>query len=62
MMHHGDICGTDAELVFRSGFISAGHFADGIKELRDQGCDVIVDDITYITEPFFTDGVIAKSG
>ena len=51
----------DADLVFRSGFVSAGHFADGIRELRDVGCNIIVDDITYITEPFFKDGVIAKA-
>ncbi|MBK9412202.1 MAG: hypothetical protein IPN61_02060 [Bacteroidetes bacterium] len=47
--------------MFRSGFISAGNFADGIKSLRDSGCKVIVDDITYITEPFFRDGVIAQA-
>jgi len=51
----------EATLYFKSGFISAGNFADGIKELRDLGCDVIVDDITYITEPFFRDGVIAQA-
>ena len=51
----------NAELMFRSGFISAGNFADGIKALRDSGCKVIVDDITYITEPFFRDGVIAQA-
>ncbi len=31
------------------------------RQLRDEGCDVIVDDITYITEPFFKDGVIAQA-
>ena len=51
----------DAALYFRSGFKSADDFADGIKALRDSGCNVIVDDITYITEPFFNDGVIAKA-
>ena len=51
----------DAELYFRSGFISAGNFAEGIKVLRDSGCNVIVDDITYLTEPFFSDGVVAKA-
>ena len=38
----------NAQLYFKSGFISAGNFADGIKELRDLGCKVIVDDITYM--------------
>lgn len=31
----------------------------GIRQLRDAGCDVIVDDVTFITEPFFRDGVVA---
>ncbi len=51
----------DAALYFRTGFNSADDFAEGIKALRDSGCNVIVDDITYITEPFFNDGVIAKA-
>jgi hypothetical protein len=50
-----------AKLAFKTGFISAGDFAEGIKMLADEGCKVIVDDITYITEPFFTDGVVAKA-
>jgi len=29
--------------------------------LRDSGCDVIADDVTYITEPFMLDGVIAQA-
>ncbi|MFM9008955.1 MAG: LamG-like jellyroll fold domain-containing protein, partial [Bacteroidota bacterium] len=49
----------DAELAFRSGFISAGDFAEAIRELRDADCDIIVDDVTYITEPFFQDGLVA---
>ena len=51
----------DADLMFRTGFISSGNFADGIRALRDSGCDIIVDDISYITEPFFTDGVISQA-
>ncbi|HRH35924.1 MAG TPA: hypothetical protein PKY12_12745, partial [Catalimonadaceae bacterium] len=51
----------NAELLFRTGFVSAGNFAKGIKTLRDSGCKVIVDDITYFTEPFFKDGVIAQA-
>ncbi len=50
-----------AELLFRTGFISAGDFAKGITDLRDSGCNVIVDDITYITEPFLKDGVAANA-
>ena len=40
-----------SKLAFRTGFISAGNFAQGIKELKQDNCDVIVDDITYITAP-----------
>jgi subtilisin family serine protease len=50
-----------ADLAFRTGFISAKDFADGINELKDAGCDIIVDDITYITEPFFQDGIVAQA-
>jgi hypothetical protein len=50
-----------ADLYFRTGFISAGDFATGIQELKQAGCNIIVDDITYITEPFLKDGVIANA-
>ncbi len=54
-----------ANLAFRTGFLSAGDFAKGIQELADPNlsggrCDVIVDDLSYITEPFLKDGVVAK--
>ncbi len=48
-----------AQLAFRTGFISSGDMAEGIQELVDAGCDIIVDDISYVTEPFFTDGTLA---
>ncbi|MFM7196169.1 MAG: S8 family peptidase, partial [Bacteroidota bacterium] len=50
-----------AALAFRTGFITAGDFARGIRELQQAGCDVIVDDITYPTEPFFRDGKVARA-
>ncbi|HUP11877.1 MAG TPA: S8 family serine peptidase [Niastella sp.] len=50
-----------AALAFRTGFISAGDFAQGIGELNTAGCKIIVDDITYVTEPYFKDGVVAKA-
>ncbi len=50
-----------ASLAFRTGFLTAGDFAVGINQLRDDSCDVIVDDITFITEPFFQDGVVAQT-
>ena len=43
-----------ADLFFRRGFISEGNFAKGITELDTAyHCDVIIDDIIYLTEPFF---------
>ena len=50
-----------AELYFRTGFLTAGDFATGIKQLTTAGCKVIVDDLTYLTEPFLKDGVVAKA-
>ena len=50
-----------AELYFRTGFLTAGDFAAGIKDLSNNGCNVIVDDLTYLTEPFLQDGVVAKA-
>ena len=50
-----------AKLVFRTGFLGEQDMAEGIRELAAEGCDIIVDDLSYITEPFFTDGVISKA-
>ena len=50
-----------SELAFRTAFNGATDFAQGIIELKDAGCDVIVDDVTYISEPFFRDGAIAQA-
>ncbi|MEP7109841.1 MAG: MBG domain-containing protein [Ferruginibacter sp.] len=50
-----------AELYFRTGFLSAGDFAIGIDELNQAGCNIIVDDVTFITEPFLKDGVVANA-
>jgi hypothetical protein len=50
-----------ADLAFRTAFISATDFATGIGELVDAGIDVIVDDIGYLDQPFFQDGIIAQA-
>ena len=47
--------------AFRTGFLTAGDFAQGIRELGADNCNVIVDDITYITEPFFKSGVVESA-
>lgn len=50
-----------ANLAFRTGFVSSVDFAAGIIALNNDTCDVIVDDITYISEPFFRDGIVAQA-
>lgn len=53
-----------ADLAFHTGFVSPGNFAEGILALTNADCDIIVDDITYITEPFFNDtnqGVVEQA-
>ncbi|MDQ6903159.1 MAG: S8 family serine peptidase, partial [Bacteroidota bacterium] len=50
-----------AQLGFRTGFVSAGDFAQGIRQFQQNNYNVIVDDVTYITEPFFTDGTVAQA-
>ena len=50
-----------ANLAFRTGYISPVDMAAGIVELADNGCNIIVDDINYITEPFFSDGIISNA-
>ena len=47
-----------SKLAFRTGFLTPGDFAVGIRQLADSACDVIIDDITFITEPFFKPGVV----
>lgn len=52
-----------ANLIFRTGTISPLDFALGIKQLASPpyNANVIVDDITYLTEPFLTDGLVAQA-
>ena len=50
-----------AELAFHTAFTGQAEFAQGIIDLADADCDVIVDDVGYFAEPFFQDGVIAQA-
>jgi hypothetical protein len=50
-----------ASLAFYSGDYSESNFANGITALTNAGCNIIVDDLTYLDEPFFQDGVIAQA-
>jgi hypothetical protein len=50
-----------AALEFRTGYISPADMADGIRQLATDGCKIIVDDITYPTEPFYQDGIVSNA-
>ena len=50
-----------AELAFRTGYLGEQDMALGIRELADAGAHIIVDDLSYITEPFFRDGIISQT-
>ena len=51
-----------AELFFATASASPASFAQNIRNLRFvSGCDVIVDDVGFTTEPVFQDGMIAQA-
>ena len=54
-----------AKLCYATAFISEVSFANNIRRLADQqgacGADVIVDDIGYYDEPFFSDGIVSEA-
>jgi len=50
-----------ASLAFHTATASPRQFEVGFNALKDAGCDIIVDDITFITEPFFGTGRISES-
>ena len=51
--------GTD--LLFHTGYASKVEFANGIIALAAAGADVIVDDLMYLNEPMFQDGIVAQA-
>ncbi|MBD2700860.1 S8 family serine peptidase [Spirosoma sp. BT702] len=50
-----------AQLYYRTASVSQADFAAGIEQLANVGCRVIIDDIKWLAEPFFQDGLIAQS-
>ena len=50
-----------AKILFASAVNGDLAFAQSIRDLADQGADIIVDDITYFNEPVYQDGPIAKA-
>ena len=49
-----------ASLAFYTAFRGEADFANGIKALAAAGCKVIVDDVTYLSEPFFQAGGVIQ--
>ncbi len=48
-----------ADLSFATAFGGSLNFANNIRALAQAGADIIVDDVVYLTEPFFQDGVVS---
>lgn len=51
----------DADLAFATGVGGQQVFADAVRALRAAGCDIIVDDLRYFSEPFFQPGIIDQA-
>jgi hypothetical protein len=49
-----------AELAFHNGTTSM-NFIDAIDYFRNNGVDIIIDDIGFLSEPFFQDGPVAQA-
>jgi len=50
-----------ADILFHTAWRSEAGFAEGIDALRQCGADVLVDDVSYSTEPFFQDGLVSQA-
>src|ERR1051326_878601 len=50
-----------AQLYFATANISEASFAQNILDLRAAGCDIIVDDVSYLDESPFQDGITAQA-
>lgn len=50
-----------AELAYHTAFLGKALFAQGIIALAQAGCDVIVDDVIYLTLPVYQEGEISRA-
>jgi len=51
----------EASLYFHTAYSTEEEFAAGILDLKVAGCDIIVDDIGYFREAFFSTGIVAQA-
>lgn len=49
-----------AQILFHTATDGEADFAQGIAQLQAAGCNVIVDDVAYLDEPFFQDGGVVQ--
>lgn len=50
-----------AQLYFATGFISEAAMAQSILDFKAQGVGIIVDDVSYLDEPYFQSGIISNA-
>ena len=50
-----------AEILFHTGYATKPDYANAITTLAAAGADIIVDDLLYLNEPMFQDGVVAQA-
>lgn len=50
-----------SRLAFATAFGGEASFADNIIALQQAGCKVICDDVRYLEEPYFQDGVVSQA-
>jgi hypothetical protein len=50
-----------ATLAFHTAFGGISTFANGITNLYNVGCNIIVEDVRYYASPFFMDGLVAQA-
>jgi subtilisin family serine protease len=50
-----------SSISFHTAFNGQLDFAEGILDLQRHGANVIVDDVRYLEEPFFMDGIVAQA-
>ncbi|MFZ1790225.1 MAG: S8 family serine peptidase [Saprospiraceae bacterium] len=50
-----------ASLAFHTAFAGFASYAAGIIDLRQAGCDIIVDDVFYLAQPYFQEDIIGQA-